>query len=285
MRVFITGLNGFVAGHLATHLAKAGHEVSGSSRTPSGVPGARVWRLGAPVDDAMLRGVQVLIHCAHDFTKGAMRANVDGTLALADAARRAGVARQIYVSSLSARRDARSEYGRSKFEIEQGFLDRGDTVVRPGTVIGTGGVFGKMALMIERSAVLPLVDGGRVETTVIGLGDLGGAMEAILGRAQPREYNLYYPERPTIKRVLGLLRERLGRNTLFVPVPARALIIPLTVLAWLRIPTPIDLENLQGYIASKDPVHPSDLRLVVQSPGSLQTALAEAWPDRAASPG
>jgi NADH dehydrogenase len=279
VKVFITGLNGFVAGHLATHLAQAGHEVSGSSRTPSRFPGARIWRLGAPVDDAMLRGVQILIHCAHDFTKGAMRVNVDGTLALAEAARRSGVARQIYVSSLSARPDARSEYGRSKLEIERVFLDRGDTVVRPGTVIGRGGVFGKLALMIERSAVLPLVDGGRVTTTVIGLADLCRAMEAILGRNQPLEYNLYDPDRPTIKEVLGLLRERLGRKTLLVPVPARVLLIPLTVLAWLGIPTPIDLENLQGYITSRDPLHPSDLMLVVPNPGSLQTALAEAWPD------
>lgn len=279
MNVFITGLNGFIAGHLAAHLATAGHAVTGSSRAPSSVPGAHAWKLGDPVDEAMLRGIDVLVHCAHDFAKGAMRANVRSTLALADAARRTGVARQIFVSSLSARPDAWSEYGRSKFEIERVFLDRGDTVVRPGTVVGKGGLFGNMALMIQRHAVLPLVDGGTVKMTLIGIADLCRAMEAILDRADPREYNLYYADKPTLKQVLVRLGQRLGRRTIFIPMPAWTLFVPLFILSGLRIPIPIDLENLKGYLKSKDPVHPPNLSVVVPSPGSFERALSEAWSD------
>src|ERR1043166_5897593 len=93
VKIFITGLNGFIAGRLATHLSASGHDVTGSSRAPSRVSGARIWALGEPVGDEMLHGVDVLIHCAHDFTRGAGHATVDGTLALANAARRAGVRR------------------------------------------------------------------------------------------------------------------------------------------------------------------------------------------------
>ena len=109
------------------------------------------------------------------------------------------------------------------------------------------------------------------------MADLCRAMEAILARAEPREYNLYCPERPTLEKVLVLLREKLGRKTLFVPLPAWALVVPLTVLGRLHIPTPLDLENLKGYTKSKEPVHASDLTLVVPSPASFEAALAQAW--------
>jgi nucleoside-diphosphate-sugar epimerase len=119
MRVFITGLNGFVSARLADRLAAAGHKVTGSSRTSSSLPGARVWSLGDPPDESMFKKIDVLIHCAHDFARGAKHRNIDGTLALANAARRAGVGRQIFVSSLSARGDARSDYGRAKYQTER----------------------------------------------------------------------------------------------------------------------------------------------------------------------
>ncbi|HXX93402.1 MAG TPA: NAD(P)-dependent oxidoreductase [Planctomycetota bacterium] len=275
MKVFITGVNGFIAGRLAEHLGASGHRVSGSSRTPSSLPGARVWSLGDPTDESMFRKVDVLIHCAHDFSRGAIHRNVDGTLALANAARRAGVARQIFVSSLSARPEAISEYGRAKFQIERAFLERGDTVVRPGTVIGKGGLFGKMASMIRERSILPLVDGGKAELTVIGISDLCRAMEAILGRSEPREYNLFYPDRPLMRDLLLRLRERLGRKTLFVPVPGWALLVPLTILRWLRIPSPVDIENLKGYLRSRDLVHPSNLSAVLERPTGIDPALSE----------
>jgi NADH dehydrogenase len=275
VKVFITGLNGFIAGHFAAHLAKAGHEVTGSSRSPSSVPGARIWTLGDPADEEMLRGVEILIHCAHDFTRGAMHSTIDGTLALANAARRSGVKRQIFVSSLSAREDARSEYGRAKFAIERVLLDRGETIVRPGTVIGKGGLFGKMAEMIRTKSILPLVDGGKAEMTVIGIADLCRAMEAIVGRAGPREYNLYYPEKPTMKSLLVRLRERMGSKTLFMPMPAWMLLVPLTILRWLHIRTPVDVDNLRGYMKSKEQIHESNLALVLEKTTPIEEALSE----------
>lgn len=275
MKVFITGLNGFVAARLAGHLKSSGHEVTGSSRTPSGLPGARIWSLGDPPGESMFRKVDVVVHCAHDFSGGAMHRNIDGTLALANAARRAGVGRQIFISSLSARADAASEYGRAKYQTEQVFLDRGDMVVRPGTVIGKGGLFGKMAAMIRERSVLPLVDGGKAEMTVIGVADLCRAIEAILGRAEPREYNFYYADRPVMKDLLGRLRERLGRRTFFIPVPGWMLLVPLTLLRWLHIRTPVDLDNLRGYMKSREMVHGSNLALVLEKPSTIDEALSE----------
>ena len=272
MRILITGASGFVAGHLASHLSKRGHAVTGLSRR-----GNPRWAFGDLVDEAVFHGIEVLIHCAHDFAPDSMQRTIDGTTALAEAARKAKVGRQIFVSTLSARPDATSEYGRSKYALERRFLDRGDTIVRPGTVIGKGGLFGKMAGMIESRSILPLVDGGKAEMTVIGVLDLCRAMAAILARPEAREYNLYYSQKPTMKEVMVLLRGKLGRKTLFMPAPAWMLIVPLTLLRWMHIRAPVDVENLKGYMKSREQVYASNLADVLPDPSPLATALAEAW--------
>jgi NADH dehydrogenase len=275
MKVFISGLNGFVAGRLAIHFQAAGIDVTGSSRTPSAIAGSWIWTLGDPPDPERVRGIDVLIHCAHDFTRGAKQSNIDGTTALAETARRAEVKRQIFISTLSARPDAVSEYGSSKYALERYFLERGDTIVRPGTVIGKGGLFGKMAGMIRTKAILPLVDGGNGPMTVIGIGDLCKALQGILARAEPREYNLYYPEKPPLKDILVRLRAKLGRSTIFIPAPAWMLLVPLTILRWLHIRTPIDLENLKGYMKSQDQIHASNLSLLLPRCSTIEEALEE----------
>ena len=122
MNVFITGLNGFIARHLAAWLSDRGYVVTGTSRSGSERFHAMAWRLGDPIESGALAGVDAVIHAAHDFTPGAMDTNVKGTLAMERAAAAAGVRRQILVSSLSARPDAVSEYGRTKLAQEEHFI-------------------------------------------------------------------------------------------------------------------------------------------------------------------
>ena len=109
MNVFITGIRGFIAGHLSLFLQDQGYTVSGStSRTgePMGSQpvGERIshHKLGEPVDEAMFDGMDVVIHCAHDFQKGALRKNIEGTIALAEAADKQVLANR-YLSALFLR--------------------------------------------------------------------------------------------------------------------------------------------------------------------------------------
>jgi nucleoside-diphosphate-sugar epimerase len=277
MKVFITGLNGFIARHLAAWLAEKGCLVTGTSRSGSERFRAMSWRMGDPIESTALAGVDVVIHAAHDFTPGAMNTNIKGTLAMERAAADAGVRRQILVSSLSARPDAISQYGRTKLAEEEHFIRNSHTVVRPGTVLGKGGLFGKIAGVMKSLPLLPLPDGGRVRMTVIGVHDLCRALEAILQIHEPKQYNLYYEDMPTLGEVLRQLGTILNRKVLFVPVPAAFLLLPLSVLRYLRIRAPIDVDNLKGYITNLAPYHLTNLSSVLARPSTLQAALAEAW--------
>jgi len=127
MRIFVTGAGGFLGRALARHLAERGHAVRASSRAPRPIEArsaidVRKHAFGDPVPGDLFANVDAVAHCAHDFARGAGELNERGTIALMHAAEMQGVQRQVFVSSLAAREDAVTEYGRSKFRIEAAFL-------------------------------------------------------------------------------------------------------------------------------------------------------------------
>jgi nucleoside-diphosphate-sugar epimerase len=172
-RVFLTGAGGFIGNAVARRLLAAGSEV----RALTGPPGeARNAPLGvalaiaADICDgdalrALAAGAHVAIHLAgppsvrESFSAATayVRAHAEGTAAVLEAARDAGIERFVYVSSAevygrpernpvpeSARLDARSPYAAAKIGAE--FLVRAHahahgiaaTIVRPFSVYGPG---------------------------------------------------------------------------------------------------------------------------------------------------
>ncbi|WP_332692871.1 NAD-dependent epimerase/dehydratase family protein, partial [Bosea sp. (in: a-proteobacteria)] len=165
-RVLVTGASGFVGRHLLRELGRAGYQLRAALRRPlpgtSGVEQVVIGDLGRPVDWSLaLAGVRHVVHAAglaHADTdlpeEDYRRINTQATLALADAARAAGVARLVYLSSIRAQSGPASEralserdrpepsdaYGRSKLAAEQGLAERDlDWVaLRPVLVYGPG---------------------------------------------------------------------------------------------------------------------------------------------------
>jgi nucleoside-diphosphate-sugar epimerase len=281
MNIFITGIRGFIAGHLSQYLKEQGCSVSGSTSQPGKSEGdqrldGRVFpqRLGDPVEESIFLGMDVVVHCSHDFQKGAFNKNVEGTIALAEAAKRQGVRRQIFISSLSSRPDAQSEYGKSKFAAEGYFKEMGGIIVRPGTVLGEGGIFGKMVHLVKTSPVVPLLDGGYSQMYVIGRDDLCHSLHRIINGPENRgEYNLYYPEKVTLREMLLTIRHLFSSRTFLIPIPAIFLLFPLSLLNRLGIKLPIDIENLRGFIKSQAMIYQSDLPKLLTAPFSLEDVL------------
>ena len=108
MTVLITGVNGFIGTHLARHWSSLGYTVYGTARhwpdPPAGLPLHRriTFDLGGEIRPEDLAGADVVVHLAYD-RKAGIELNLEGVKRVFAAATAAGVPRQIFVSSYSAR--------------------------------------------------------------------------------------------------------------------------------------------------------------------------------------
>jgi nucleoside-diphosphate-sugar epimerase len=186
--VAITGATGLLGGRLSTDFLRRGWRVRALSRrpVPAGLcePSVVSFHCDLPhsIDVRALRGADVLVHCAYATRSSDLRAdwrvNVQGTRRLRACAREAGVRKFVFVSSVSARPNALSFYGRSKWELEHELDQRSDLTIRPGLIVArSGGLFRRMVDAMRRTAIIPAFGGGRQIAQTIHVDDLTTAFE------------------------------------------------------------------------------------------------------------
>lgn len=281
MRIFITGANGFLGSSLARCMLDAGHNVSGSVRaSPSkdvsvvGVDEIGVVELGRPFDKDLFRQKDVVIHCAHDFSPNSVLQNVDGTRAIYEAAKDAGVVRQAFLSSYSARRDSPVDYGRIKYQLETFFLAAGQVVIRPGLVIGNGGLFGRNMRRILTSPVTPLPDGGRDRVAIIGFLDFLAATRLIIESGRPGAYNLFCNELVTLRELTESLNRHAEHLSIYISIPCAWSVFFLNAMQRLGIRFPVDVNNLKALKNTQPRIYSSDLKRLLGSETSMDAALS-----------
>jgi nucleoside-diphosphate-sugar epimerase len=189
--LLVTGANGFVGRHLVATLAARGLALRRALRTAvadgSQSGDVVVGEFGPGTDwSAALAGVDGVVHLAGlahvdprrvpDALATYRRVNVDATLALAEAAQRAGVARFVFVSSVKVNGESSGArpfavddapapsdpYGTSKLEAETALRARTGamslSIVRPPLVYGPGvrANFLKLIDLVAKGVPLPL---------------------------------------------------------------------------------------------------------------------------------
>jgi nucleoside-diphosphate-sugar epimerase len=248
----ITGANGYVGSRLRSTLTAAGHDVIGLVRQPT--TAERAFRLGDYMPPDRLAGIDVLIHAAWDMrarTADEVRqTNIDGSTYLLDAAREAGVARQIFISSMSAFAGCRSLYGRGKLEVESRVHAYRGVVIRPGLVYGPepGGIVGALLGLAKRSPILPMIGTGRFRLHTCHESDLAelavitcmadeGRLPRLITAAETHGYEF----RDIVERLAG-------RRLLYLPVPWRIAWAGLRAVESLGVRPRMKSDSLIGLV-------------------------------------
>ena len=187
MIVALTGATGFVGQAILDAAVRQGIEVRALTRRPQDSRKYVSWIEGSLSDGASLArlvtGADSIVHVAGltntPDPNAFERANVDGTIALLDAAHKAGVERFVFTSSLSAREPQLSAYGASKAKAER-FVETSGldwTIVRPPAVYGPRD---KDMFELFRAAkyhIVPVPPRGR--TSIIHVDDLAECLLAL----------------------------------------------------------------------------------------------------------
>lgn len=261
--MLITGANGFIGSRLAGLAMAEGYAVRTLTRSDWGgapaVPvegrylGSLPWRIPAEA----LAGVDVVVHCAASVDgtgRSAHAVNVDGTARLAGLAREAGVKTFIFLSSQSARPDAVSAYGKTKYAAEQALLGESGlsvVILRPGLVVGTGagGLFRRLARTVDTLPVIPLLGGGRAIVQPVHVDDLCAAIFRCDGAAGLDRAILRLGDPVGVSLAEFLQRialARRGRRKPALSIPLWPVEIAVRIAEALRIPLPIGSGTLKA---------------------------------------
>jgi len=254
--VVVTGAGGFLGGHLCRTLAARGWQVRALARHPESVslPGVRVGRVDLPdvVETSLLQGADVVVHAAWATRETdpvrADRQNVEGTATLLAAARGAGVARMVFVSSVAAAPDAPNHYGRTKHAAEALLDPSRDLVVRPGTILarGGGGIFGLMRDLMQKLHVVPLFGGGRQPLQTVHVDDLCEAIAQAIERDVTGAVNVAEPSPRSFREVLEMTAARMKVRCVFVPLPFAPVLAAARAVERMGLPSPLRSESLLG---------------------------------------
>ena len=228
-RIAVTGASGFVGRHLVEHLTARDSEVVAVRRPfePDTLAHA-------------LRGAGAVVHLAGVVSalreQDYFTANVDGTRAVAEAARAAGVP-MIHISSLAAAgpaspRSPRAEndpcvpinaYGRSKLEGELALAAVDGlrwTILRPGVVYGPRDRALLPIFRLAARGIMPLVGRADAAYTFVHVADLVRAIEAAVDRPSTGDTMFVgHPQPVTTRALLEGIRAASGTRAALISIP------------------------------------------------------------------
>jgi dihydroflavonol-4-reductase len=311
--ILVTGATGFVGWHVARKLLERGERVRVLARDParirelSGVEVSRGDLRDAETLGRAAAGCGVVYHVAADYRLWTrepaemFRSNVDGTRNLLEAARRAGVERVVYTSTVGcigmpsggmgdeetpvSIAEMTGPYKRSKFLAERVALDLAKNlsivVVNPTAPIGDHDFkptpTGKMVVDFVRGKMPGFVDTG---LNVVDVRDVAEGHLQACERGRAGERYILGSENLTLQQIFGKLAKIAGRPEPKIRVPyAVAYAYGAASTAWAGVTGREPLAPLDAVRMSRKKMwvrHEKAAKELGYSPGPASVALERA---------
>jgi nucleoside-diphosphate-sugar epimerase len=265
----ITGARGYLGQHLVVALRKNGLRIRELNRTYEKLSKSCMpFHLGQKVDKNSLSDVDILVHCAYDYSEvlwqDIYEVNVVGTMLLLEAAKEAKIKRVIYISSISAFEGCQSLYGRAKLECELMVKEYNGITVRPGLIFGhRGGIFiQNMENMVKKFPILPYISGSS-GLYLCHVDDLSNLIVEIINKTVLSTNITITAIEPTLwtfKDMLGIIQKRNNSSQPLLPVPWRLPWILIKIMNYFGISTSFRSDGLIGFIYQNKSIDISPLK-------------------------
>jgi NADH dehydrogenase len=253
MRIAITGSSGFIGAELGQHFLQRGDQVVMMQRSAPKRLADGAFFLPFDLRSPQLpepTGLSAMVHCAV-MTKSANdqdaeEVNFVATLLLRDFCRQHGIP-FIFLSTMSAHEDAESVYGRHKFRLESMLNGSTETVLKLGLVVGaSGGLFQRIAASIQKSPIVPLVDGGRQPVQTVAVEDVCRIVSKVVDEGLGGKFLIGSTEVISLRELYIRIAAEQDRRLRFISLPYVLFDAVFTVLALLPVRLPVSKENLLG---------------------------------------
>lgn len=191
-KILLTGASGFLGQALLASLIKSGQRISCvGRRRPDYNDDLCDWRMmdfERGVSDDIMAGVSTVIHLAASLGDHSRRnmekINVETTRDLLEAARRAGIKKFIYISSIAAK-NGQSVYATTKRSAEEMVKKSGlnYVILRPTLIFSSlsDKLISKLIFLV-RFGIVPIIGNGQNKFQPIFRDDLVGLIKIILGK-------------------------------------------------------------------------------------------------------
>jgi NADH dehydrogenase len=259
--IAVLGGSGFIGSYLVLDLLQMGNRLNllVNQTNPDLVsPTGRIRMFRGSIEDekALIEcfaGCDTVYHLvgliAETRTKTFQKTVAEGTGHVVAAARRTGIKKIIYLSALGADPGAGSKYYRTKFEAEQQVTESGldYTIFRPSIVYGLQDKFiNKLAMMIRRSPMVPVIGDGRYRLQPIYVEELC----AVMARAAREEftsrrlYEIGGAEPLTYLEILDIIKRILKKRRVTIHIPVFLARWTAGLLETVLKPAPLTVDQI-----------------------------------------
>jgi nucleoside-diphosphate-sugar epimerase len=246
--VVITGANGFLGSYLVKYFIqkkwKVRALVHNEPREKLQSVEYYTYDLSSNHTEIYFEGVDCFIHCA--YAKNSIAINTTGTSCLLEMSRKSGVKRNIFISSISSNDNALSIYLKQKWACEKLFNQPNDLILRPGLILGNGGLFGQMRDYLKKKSLIPLISDGQQSMQTIYIEDFAHVIYSCIDKNILGTLTVASSERLNYKEFYTLLCSSLNAKPTFISVPFGLLFFFLSIIETLGFKPAISRENLLG---------------------------------------
>ena len=248
MKIVITGSNSFV-GKLFRVILSSDHELillSSSSFSKVIIQ----WQLTDPFPD-QCKDADLFIHLAYDYSHS-KSSNVIKLIENIEVLNNEK-AFHVFFSSYSARVGTNSNYGNNKLLLEEFFINKKSTIVRPGLIVGTQGLYEKMRSLASNLFIIPIPFNETKSIPLCKENDLISFILKIISSITlnippPKEINLYDKNLVSIKE---LFQDVMQLKRIYMKFPYTLIYFVIILAEKIGLKLPVTSDNFRGYFANQ----------------------------------